>query len=82
MGHYERSYNNLCMASRGNDAFPTEEEWKKIGAMLSMSYLEAMTDIGLETLTIDSGGTGAELGDTSDPTPIIDMVAVFEANLI
>lgn len=74
-------YDNLVLASRGNSVFPSKDEWTKIGETLSMSYADVMMDCGLSSINEDMGSTGAELGETADPTPIIDMVAVFEANL-
>ena len=35
-------YDNLVMASRGNDAFPTEEDWDQLGLILRSSYKDLL----------------------------------------
>lgn len=78
---YKDDYNNLVMASRGNDVFPTKSEWTKIGETLSMSYADVMMDCGLSSINEDEGGTGAELPSLIGTETLVDMSAIFLANL-
>lgn len=73
-------YNDLCLAARGNDAFPNEEQWAEIGQILRQPFSAVMTPCGLtyvddgltSTAPIDGGGTPGECGDLT-----IDMVAIY-----
>lgn len=41
---YKQEYENEVLGARGNDVFPTEEEWASIGQTLNGGMLEAYTD--------------------------------------
>jgi len=81
---YKREYNDLVMASRGNDAFGTEADWDELGVILqsnSGDYL--IGNCGLPYAPKDTGiesGTPPISGSDCG-TLTVDMVAVFEANL-
>ena len=73
-------YDNLVLASRGNDAFGTEEDFAELGRILRTSsgdlllgeYCDAPVD---PFATTDTG----ESGDADCGTLTVDMVAVYEA---
>ena len=79
--NYQMTYENLVMASRGNDAFPSESDWEDIGKTLSMSYFDAMTNNGIEPIVADAGLSGNPVIDPIGNLTV-DMVAVWKANLI
>ena len=78
--HYyamKREYDMLVMAARGNDAFPTESQWKEIGITLGMSKFDAVSDCGLVEIRdplapADGGGDSCEQGNLT-----VDMVALY-----
>jgi hypothetical protein len=86
--YLKRDYEDLVMASRGHDAFPTEEELSIIGETLRTPTSQLITltcgqvedpyaDILIGGSTTAPPGSGdADCGDLT-----VDMVAVFEANL-
>ena len=59
----KQEYNDEVMASRGNDAFPTEEEWNAIGATMNGGAFEAYSNClmtsKLSTENMAEDGTGA-----------------------
>lgn len=84
---YQIQYNDMVMAARGNDAFPTEEEWIQIGRILNGGAFEAFTMDGLRMCdcsaenvivdgsspTIDTGGEG---------TYTCNLIEIFNSALI
>jgi len=50
---FKAEYNDEVLASRGNDAFPTEEQWKEIGATLNGSAFDAYSNCGIITVGDD-----------------------------
>jgi len=73
---YKQDYNDLCMASRGNDAFPTEAEWEEIGQILRQPFSEVMAQSGI--VYVDNGITSTQSIEGDMESLEIDMVAVYE----
>ena len=74
----QMEYDNLVMASRGNDAFPTEADWDELGVILRSSYKDLLLQcIGVPTASGDPLQPPVESGDCGNLT--VDMVAVYEA---
>ena len=53
-GLYKIEYEDAVMAARGNDAFPSEEDWNQIGAIRLGGTFDAMTDCGMKTICLGS----------------------------
>jgi hypothetical protein len=81
---FKEDWLNLRDASRGNDAFPSEEEWIEIGQILRQPFSAVMTDCGFQDISeyqeglestqpIDGGEGGGDCGDLT-----IDMVQIYE----
>jgi len=74
---YKSEYDNAVMESRGNDVFPTEEEWNEIGTTLRGGMFEAMTDCGMKTIT------SVAIEDTTpfpaDPICVGDLIGISNA---
>jgi hypothetical protein len=69
---FQIEYNDEVLSSRGEDAFPTEEEWGEIGATLNGGTIEAMTNCGIKEITC--------CGDTNkECTPVnsIDQLVYY-----
>lgn len=83
---YKTDYEDAMMEARGNDAFPTEEEWESIGITMNGGTFEAMTNCGMKTIC--SGSNDPYLEDVAiagaEPTCIssIEGVSFSEAVLI
>lgn len=71
---YKQEYDNSVMEARGNDVFPTEEEFNELGTILRGGTFEALTDCGMKTIYIPT------IEDTTqpvpDPTCVVDMEGV------
>jgi len=78
MKDMETTYYDQVMASRGNDAFPTEAEWAKIGETLNMNMSRFLTPCGevmvdpFSTRTINADGTCEDCGDLT-----VDLVQIY-----
>ncbi len=77
LNDYKRDYDNLVLASRGNDAFGTEEDFAELGRILRSSAKDLMTEcVGVPVDPFSP----AEDTDSSDCGNLtVDMVAVYEA---
>lgn len=51
---YKMEYEDAVLAARGNDAWPSEEEWNAIGAIRLGGTFEGMTDCGMKTFCLGS----------------------------
>lgn len=64
---YQQEYYDAVLQARGNDAFPTEEEWSELGATKNGGAFEAITNCGMRT--IYSGSNNPILLDAA---PVIE----------
>lgn len=86
---WKQEYFDEVMAARGNDAFPTEEEWEAIGRTLNGGAFEAYTNCGMkcvgspcEDATAEDGGVNPP-GEGDDGTPLVcNVVALFNNSLV
>jgi len=47
---YREEYFDRVLEARGDDAFPTEEQWNQLGAIKNGGAFEAMTNCGMRTI--------------------------------
>ena len=81
---YKYEFNDFVMAARGNDAFPTEEQWNEIGYILNGGAFEAWSNCGLISCCSDGNylvDGGSSPTDPTDPSYPCTLVAIFEAAL-
>lgn len=84
---YEQDYNDEVLSARGQDAFPTEEEWQEIGRTLNGGAFEAFTNCGLASITNGCNETFfLDGGLAPEEIPALDcdcdFVEIFEASLV
>lgn len=76
---YQMEYEDTIMAARGNDAFPSEEDWNALGAIRLGGTFEAMTDCGMKM--IYPGTEDPSTLDTTtiepDPTCVLPMAGII-----
>lgn len=65
---YKVEYEDAIMLARGLDAFPSEEDWAKIGSIRLGGTFEAMTDCGMKSICL-----GTEDPSTLDTTELEDV---------
>ena len=73
---YKMEYEDAVMAARGNDAFPSEEEWNAIGAIRLGGTFEGMTDCGMKTFCL--GSEDPSTLDTTSAPPDAICIGVLE----
>jgi hypothetical protein len=75
---YKTEFNDFVMAARGNDAFPTEEQWEEIGKIMHGGMFQALSDCGVSTICsentlIDGGGAAPDDLITAYPCTLVDL---------
>ena len=75
---YKRNFENLLLESRGDDAFPTLEEWNELG---QLSYTDRRILIELPAQSYDyCADYGEEITTDIPPTPSIVSVFYWQLN--
>lgn len=84
---FKQEYNDEVMASRGNDAFPTEAEWLELSSILNGGAFEAYTNCGMTTIdeycndNTAQDGAGPVGGDDGDLLAC-NLIEIFDSSLV
>ena len=70
---YKMEFNDAVLEARGEDAFPTEEEWKAIGKTLSGGAFEALTNCGMK------GFPTGDLDPVFVESEVSDAICIYTA---
>lgn len=77
---YKMEWENACMAARGEDAWPTEQQWSGIGKILNGGAFVAWTDCGMMNICGDNTFTyGSDTGEDLNVTYMCELVDLFDA---
>lgn len=88
---FKQEYNDEVLAARGNDAFPTEEQWNEISYILNGGAFEAYTNCGMASIgqtcndnTAQDESGGSTLSGPTDSGDLIacNLVSLFNSSLV
>jgi hypothetical protein len=82
---YQIEYEDAVLMARGNDAFPSEEDWNALGAIRLGGTFEAMTDCGMKMICFGTEDPSTKDTTLPDPIPVcveLMMGVIYGTSLV